>query len=136
MVQLLLEQYNDLRLLEARCAVVRTGALPEHEVLTVVGPVQVQVQVQVQVHKLRDRIGSGVNFNSALAPPYVCGSARVSAALPWLYLKRVSSGDLGEALEVAGRQSANGLSPVTSLFNLVGDLRLLFRRRSDPMLVR
>jgi putative transposase len=104
-VQLLLEQYDDVQLLDGRRAVVRNGTLPEREILTAVGP------VTVQVPKVRDRSGSGVKFNSALAPPYVRRSARVAAALPWLYLKGVSSGDLGEALEVLVGDGAKGLSP-------------------------
>lgn len=50
--------------------------------------------------KVRDRSGGGVKFNSALVPPYVRRSARVSAALPWLYLKGISTGDMREALTV------------------------------------
>jgi len=103
-VQLLLEQYEDVRLLDGRRAVVRNGTLPEREILTAVGP------VPVQVPKVRDRSGAGVKFNSALAPPYVRRSARVAAALPWLYLKGISSGDLGEALEVLVGEGAKGLS--------------------------
>ena len=57
--------------------VVRNGDLPEREVLTAVGP------VAVRVPKVRDRSGSGVKFNSALVPPYVRRSQRVSAAVPW-----------------------------------------------------
>jgi len=60
---------------------------------------------------VRDRSGWGAKFNSALAPPYLRRSARVSAALPWLYLRGVSSGDLGEALEVLIGDGAKGLSP-------------------------
>ena len=92
-----------MSLIDGRRAVVRNGYLPAREILTTVGP------VEVQVPKVRDRTGSGVKFNSALAPPYVRRSARVAAALPWLYLKGISSGDLGEALEVLvgdGRQGA------------------------------
>lgn len=85
--------------------VVRNGYLPEREVLTAVGP------VAVRVPKVRDRTGSGVKFNSALVPPYVRRSGRVSAALPWLYLKGVSSGDLREALTVLVGEEAKGLSP-------------------------
>jgi putative transposase len=100
----LLEDFADVRLLDGRLAVVRNGYLPAREILTTVGP------VEVQVPKVRDRTGSGVKFNSALVPPYVRRSARVSAALPWLYLKGVSSGDLGEALEVLVGEGAKGLS--------------------------
>jgi putative transposase len=90
---------------DGRRAVVRNGYLPAREILTTVGP------VEVQVPKLRDRSGAGVKFHSALAPPYVRRSARVAAALPWVYLKGISSGDLGEALEVLVGHAAKGLSP-------------------------
>ena len=94
-----------MSLIDGRRAVVRNGYLPAREILTTVGP------VAVQVPKVRDRSGAGVKFNSALAPPYVRRSARVAAALPWLYLKGISSGDLGEALEVLVGEAAKGLSP-------------------------
>jgi putative transposase len=104
-VQVLLKELEDVQLIDGRQAVVRNGYLPAREILTGVGP------VQVQVPKVRDRSGGGVTFNSALAPPYVRRSARVAAALPWLYLKGISSGDLGEALEVLVGEGAKGLSP-------------------------
>ena len=99
-----LEGFESVSLLDGRRAVVRNGPLPEREILTSVGP------VAVEVPKVRDRSGAGMKFNSALVPPQVRRSARVAAALPWLYLKGVSSGDLGEALEVLVGQSAKGLS--------------------------
>jgi len=104
-VEQLLAEFGAVSLIDGRRAVVRNGYLPTREILTSVGP------VEVQVPKVRDRSGSGVKFNSALAPPYVRRSARVAAALPWLYLKGISSGDLGEALEVLVGDGAKGLSP-------------------------
>jgi transposase-like protein len=104
-VRVMLEDFDGVRLLDGRRAVVRNGYLPARELLTGVGP------VEVQVPKVRDRSGSGVKFHSQLAPPYVRRSARVSAALPWLYLKGISSGELGEALEVLVGEDAKGLSP-------------------------
>lgn len=103
-VEQLLEEFGAVSLMDGRRAVVRNGYLPAREILTTVGP------VEVQVPKVRDRSGAGVKFNSALAPPYVRRSARVAAALPWLYLKGISSGDLGEALEVLVGEDAKGLS--------------------------
>ena len=103
-VEQLLEEFAAVSLMDGRRAVVRNGYLPAREILTTVGP------VEVQVPKVRDRSGAGVKFNSALAPPYVRRSARVAAALPWLYLKGISSGDLGEALEVLVGEDAKGLS--------------------------
>lgn len=101
----LLEQYENVKTLTGSRAVVRNGYLPERAVLTAVGP------VAVTVPKVRDRSGSGVKFNSALVPPYVRRSARVSAALPWLYLKGISTGDMSEALKVLVGEEAKGLSP-------------------------
>lgn len=103
-VQTFLEEFGSVSMLDGRRAVVRNGYLPEREILTSVGP------VAVEVPKVRDRSGAGVKFNSTLAPPYVRRSARVAAALPWLYLKGISSGDLGEALEVLVGEGATGLS--------------------------
>lgn len=100
----LLASYENVTRLGGQRVVVRNGYLPEREVLTAVGP------VLVRVPKVRDRSGSGVKFNSALVPPYVRRSQRVSAALPWLYLKGVSSGDMREALSVLLGEEAKGLS--------------------------
>jgi transposase-like protein len=101
----LLEHYENVKTLTGQRAVVRNGYLPGREVLTAVGP------VAVTVPKVRDRSGAGVKFNSALVPPYVRRSARVSAALPWLYLKGISTGDMSEALKVLVGEEARGLSP-------------------------
>ena len=54
---------------------------------------------------------AGIKFNSALVPPFVRRSQRVSAALPWLYLKGISTGDMREALTVLLGDEAKGLSP-------------------------
>ena len=100
----LLEQYANVRTLSGKKAVVRNGYLPERDVLTAAGP------VSVKVPKVRDRSGTGVKFNSTVVPPYVRKSPRVSAALPWLYLKGVSTGDMSEALSVLLGDEAKGLS--------------------------
>ena len=100
----LLEQYENVKTLHGRRAVVRNGYLPERCVLTGAGP------VALKVPKVRDRSGSGVKFNSAIVPPYVRKSPRVSAVLPWLYLKGISTGDMSEALQVLLGEDAKGLS--------------------------
>ena len=100
----LLEQYANVRTLSGKKAVVRNGYLPERDVLTAAGP------VAVKVPKVRDRSGTGVKFHSMVVPPYVRKSPRVSAALPWLYLKGVSTGDMSEALSVLLGDEAKGLS--------------------------
>ncbi len=87
-----------------RRAVVRNGYLPEREILTGVGP------VRVKVAKVRSRTGEPVVFRSSLVPPYVRKARRVEAALPWLYLKGIATGQMQEALEVLVGPEAKGLS--------------------------
>jgi putative transposase len=104
-LQLLLDEYGSVTDLLGKKAVVRNGYLPEREVLTALGP------VAVRVPKVRDRSGSGIKFNSAIVPPYVRKAKRVEAALPWLYLRGISTGDMQEALSVLLGEEAKGLSP-------------------------
>ncbi|MCU7881258.1 MAG: transposase, partial [Candidatus Thiodiazotropha sp. (ex Lucinoma aequizonata)] len=54
-----------------------------------------------------------MTFHSALVPPYVCKTRSLEAALPWLYLKGISSGEIGEALKVLVGQNAEGMSAST-----------------------
>jgi hypothetical protein len=64
------------------------------------------------VHKVRDRSGSGVCFNSSLLPPYLKRSRSIEELIPWLYLKGISTGDYQQALlgKHAKGLSANTLS--------------------------
>ncbi|OYR25101.1 IS256 family transposase [Brucella grignonensis] len=121
----LLEQYGNVKTLDGRRAVVRNGYLPEREVVTAIGP------VPVKVPKVRDRSGSGVKFNSNIVPPYIRKSPRVSAALPWLYLRGVSTGNMSEALSVLLGEQAKGLSPnvVSRLKAQWAEEHLLWNRR-------
>lgn len=101
----MLEQYSNVKSIDGRRAVVRNGYLPERKVVTAIGP------VTVQVPKVRDRSGSGIRFNSTIVPPYVRKSARVSAALPWLYLRGISTGDMSEAMGIMLGGQVSGMSP-------------------------
>jgi transposase-like protein len=104
-LQLLLDQYANVTDLAGRQAIVRNGYLPERDILTGLGP------VTVRMPKVRDRSQSGVKFNSSVVPPYVRKAQRVEAALPWLYLRGISTGDMQEALSVLLGEEAKGLSP-------------------------
>jgi hypothetical protein len=39
----------------------------------------------VQVPRVRDRRGTGIQFRSAILPPYIRRSKSLDALLPWLY---------------------------------------------------
>ena len=108
-LELFLEYHSARRDSEGRRAVVRNGYLPAREVLTGIG------SVTVQVPKVRDRSDGGTCFRSTLVPRYVRRARSVEAALPWLYLKGISSGNMQEALTVLLGEQARGLSaPVIS----------------------
>jgi transposase-like protein len=86
--------------------VVRNGSLPERTVLTGAGALQVQ---QPRVHDKR----SGKKFTSNILPPYMRRSASLDNLIPALYLKGVSTGQFGEALEAILGPNAAGLSATT-----------------------
>lgn len=102
-----LGQYCDQRTSDGKAVVVRNGHLPERSLQTGLGP------VTVKVPKVRSRTGEPVTFRSALVPPYVRKTKTLEAALPWLYLKGISSGEMGAALKVLVGPEAEGLSAST-----------------------
>jgi putative transposase len=104
-LQAFLGDYAKVTDLRGRQAVVRNGYLPEREIVTGVG------NVTVKIPKVRDRSGGGIKFNSSLVPPYIRKAKRVEAALPWLYLRGISTGDMQAALSVLLGDDAKGLSP-------------------------
>ena len=85
----------------------RSGHHPEREIQRGIGP------VTVPGPKVRSRHGEPVTFRSALVPPSVRKTRRLEAALPWLYVQGISSGEMGAALEVLGGPEAKGLSAST-----------------------
>ncbi len=103
----LLRQFEHCRTQDGKVAVVRNGYLPERTLQTGVGA------VSVRVPKVRSRTGEPVVFRSLLVPPYVRKTRSLEAALPWLYLKGISTGDMSEALKVLVGPDAAGLSATT-----------------------
>jgi hypothetical protein len=103
----LLSQHGDRRTETGNAGVVRNGYLPERELQTGLGP------VTVQIPKVRAKTGEAVTFRSALVPPYIRKTKSMEAAVPWLYLKGVSSGEMGDALRVLVGPKVQGLSAST-----------------------
>ncbi len=102
-----LARYSDRRTGTGLAGVVRNGFLPARELQTNLGP------VTVRIPKIRSKTGEPVTFQSVLVPPYVRKTRTLEAALPWLYLKGVSSGEMAEALKVLVGPQAQGLSAST-----------------------
>ena len=106
-VQVLLSVHSGRTLEDGRAGVVRNGHHPEREIQTGIGP------VTVKIPKVRAKTGEPLTFRLALVPPYVRKTESQEAALPWLYLKGVSTGEMGAALEVLVGPEANVLSAST-----------------------
>jgi len=103
-----LEQYADKTLEDGRRAVIRNGHLPERTIQTGIG------DVSVQVPKVRDHSSHGACFNSSLLPPYLKRTRSIEELIPWLYLKRISTGDYQEALAaLLGDQAKGQMSMLT-----------------------
>jgi putative transposase len=96
--------FRERKLSDGRAAVVRNGYQPEREIQTGIGP------VSIKVPKVRAKDGKATTFHSALVPPYVRKTRSLSADLPWLYLKGISTGEMASALEVLVGPDAKGLS--------------------------
>jgi transposase-like protein len=106
-LQELLAEHAHRRTTEGKAGVVRNGHLPERELQTGIG------SVTVKIPKVRAKSGEPVTFRSALVPPYVRKTQSLEAALPWLYLKGISTGEMSEALKVLVGSQAKGLSAST-----------------------
>ncbi len=103
----LLAEHSERRTKDDKAGVVRNGYLPEREIQTGIGP------VTVQIPKVRAKTGDPVTFRSALVPPYVRKTRSLQAALPWLYLKGISTGEMSTALEALVGPDAKGMSAST-----------------------
>jgi transposase-like protein len=103
----LLLQHSARRTSDGKAGVVRNGYHPERKLQTGIGP------VSIKIPKVRAQSGEPVTFRSALVPPYVRKTKSLEAALPWLYLKGVSSGEMDAALKVLVGPQALGLSAST-----------------------
>ena len=71
---------------EGRRRVVRNGFLPQRDVLTGAGP------LEVRQPRVRDKRGQAhpdsVNFTSSILPKYLRRSRNMNELIPWLYLRR------------------------------------------------
>ena len=95
--------------------VVRNGHLPEREITTGIGPLEVR-QPRVNDRRL-DEVGERLRFTSSILPPYLRRTKSIDELIPWLFLKGVSSGGFCDALTALLGPDAPGLS-ATSVVRL------------------
>jgi transposase-like protein len=89
--------------------VVRNGYARPRNIVTGIGPVEV---TRPRVHDRRPD-GEREAFASKILPPYLRKAKSVEELVPWLYLKGVSTGDFGEALQALLGPNCPGLSATT-----------------------
>jgi transposase-like protein len=108
-----LQNHEDERLDDGRKRVVRHGHLPERKVMTGIGAVVVKVP-RSRDRKIKNQEET-IRFSSQILPPYVRRSKSIEQAIPYLYLKGVSSGDFCQVMPVLLGKEANGFSADTVL---------------------
>jgi putative transposase len=108
-VESFVQQYKHLVNEEGHREVVRNGYLPEREIQTGLGAMEVKAPRIKDKRKGADK----VRFNSQILPPYLRRTKSLDELIPWLYLKGVSTGDFSEALSALLGKDAPGLSAST-----------------------
>ncbi|AIK96256.1 IS256 family transposase [Candidatus Odyssella acanthamoebae] len=108
-----LDCHNHQKLEDGRQRIVRHGHLPVRKIVTGIGaiPVEMPRSRDRQTHK----VDAPIRFISQLLPPYVRRSKSVEAAIPYLYLKGISSGDFSQVMTVLLGKDAVGFSADTVL---------------------
>ena len=89
--------------------VVRNGRLQKRKITTGLGPIEIQ---QPRVHDRRKE-EPAEKFTSKILPPYLRKTKSIEELIPWLYLKGISTGDFGEALQSLLGRDVPGLSAST-----------------------
>jgi len=96
---------------QGRRMIVKNGTAPEREISTPIGPIEVTVPRSKDRRKIPKE--KKTRFSSSLLPPYLKRTRQLDELLPLLYLKGLSTGDFGEALEVLLGPKARGVSAAT-----------------------
>ncbi len=102
-----IQDYKHRRDEDSRRLVVKNGSLPARNILTGAGSIPVQ---QGRVRDNSTDRNSRVEFSPNVLPAYLKRTAAIEELIPWLYLKGISTGDFGEALQALVGEKAKGLS--------------------------
>jgi len=106
-VNLFLERYQYVLDDNGNRKVIRNGRGRPRKIVTGAG------QLEVETPRIDDRIldlHKEPRFKSSIVPPYLRRTKKIDELLPVLYLKGISTGDFGEALESILGKSVIGIS--------------------------
>ena len=106
-VDLFIQDHQHRRDEQGRRLVVKNGSLPTREILTGAGSIPVK-QGRVRDNSMDPE--SRVEFSPNVLPAYLKRTEAIEELIPWLYLKGISTGDFGEALQALVGEKAKGLS--------------------------
>lgn len=109
-----LKKHNQCRTEAGHARFVRNGYLPERQIQTGIG------DIEIKQARVRDRASGkdNINFSSSIIPPYLRRSKSIDKLLPVLYLKGISTGDFQAALAPIVGDNAKNLSP-----NVISNLK-------------
>ena len=118
-----IDRHADWKDENGRRQVVRNGYLPERNITTGLG------DVNVQQPRVRDRRPEGEKerFTSKILPSYLRKTKSIEELIPWRYLKGVSTNEFPEALQALLGPDAAGLS-ATMVVKLVQAAQKKWRR--------
>ena len=106
-VNLFLEKYQYILDDKGKRQVIRNGRGRPKKIVTGAG------QIEVETPRVDDRVlevHQEPRFKSSIVPPYLRRTKNIDELLPVLYLKGISTGDFGEALESILGKSVIGIS--------------------------
>lgn len=106
-----LERHADTRDEQGHRLVVRNGVRKGRRVQTGVGLIELDLP-RVDDRRL-DEHGERRRFTSAILPPYLRKTKTLEEFVPWLYLRGISTGQMGETLEGLLGPAAAGFSATT-----------------------
>jgi len=100
-----IKSYEDKLLDNGLKQVVRNGYLPERDIQTGIG------NIEIKVPRVRDRGEDNISFTSSLIPKYMRRTVTLDILLPLLYLKGISTGDFKSCFEPILGTNPENLSP-------------------------
>jgi putative transposase len=102
-----LTKHKELLSAEGKQRIVRNGFLPERQIVTGIGAVDVTIP---RVRDRGDKQQEKITFESKIVPKHLRRSSSMEELLPLLYLKGISTNDFGDVLQPLLGKGAKNIS--------------------------
>lgn len=100
-----IQQHTNKKLDNGQQQVVRNGYLPERNIQTGIG------HINIKVPRVRNRGDDDIQFDTSLVPKYMRRTATLDTLLPLLYLKGISGNNFATGLAPMFGEKAKNMSP-------------------------